>query len=242
MSSIRVLGILRIQVAIQGGGGSSQDALPIYQASLKLGRSRDNDIILQDPNVSSQHAKLTWGQGGWVVEDLDSRNGTYLRGQRLPPHRPSNLHPGDTVQIDAFAIQVQAADPNEPVPPRLGDGDKVSISTKRQPGLAVFAGGGVLKFPLDRDVMTLGRRSDCDVQLRDPLVSGQHARLERMGDTFRIVDLDSTNGLTYQGRRVAEHILADGDVLQMGGEDLHELRQLLLQGGQHRPRGVGGDH
>jgi ABC-type multidrug transport system ATPase subunit len=64
--------------------------------------------------------------------------------------------------------------------------------------------------------MTLGRRSDNDVQLHDPLVSGQHARLERLGDTFRIVDLDSTNGLTYQGRRVAEYVLADGDVLYIG--------------------------
>jgi ABC-type multidrug transport system ATPase subunit len=215
MSDTSVFGVLQAQVASGG-----QDELPIRQPVLKLGRGQTNDVILDAPNVSGQHAQLIWGREGWLVEDLGSTNGTLLNGQRLLPSRATPLQPGDVVQIDAFALRVRFLQPGETPPPVL-DG-KVHISPKPQPGLSAYVRGQVVKFPLDREAMTLGRSSDNDVQIADPLVSSQHARLERYGSTYRIVDLGSTNGLTLQGRRVPEHVLADGDVLYIG-------KQIALQ-------------
>ena len=80
MASQQLLGILQIQVS--GGGW---DELPLYRPTVSLGRSTANQVILQDPKVSSQHAELSLGREGWLVSDQNSSNGTFLDGQRLPP-------------------------------------------------------------------------------------------------------------------------------------------------------------
>ncbi len=211
MSAQSLLGILQIRVA-RGG----QDELPLYQPFLKLGRSKGNDVILADPNVSGEHSRLIWGQEGWLVEDLNSRNGTYVNGRRLVPGQATALRPGDVVQINGFALWIRPLQPGEEPPPRLSN--RVRISSVPQPGLAVYQGNQLLKFPLEKDVVTLGRRSDNDIQLPNLLVSGQHARLERRGATYCIMDLQSRNGLIYQGRRIDRHCLADGDVLYIGNQ------------------------
>jgi ABC transport system ATP-binding/permease protein len=209
MSDRGLLGILEVRIA-RGG----QDDLPLYQPVLKMGRAKSNDVILDDPNVSGQHARLTWGRDGWQVEDVGSTNGTVVNGQRLASRQGVGLRPGDVVQMGGFSMQIRALRPDESPPPRLGE--SVRIGSEPMPGLAVYLQNQVLKFPLDKNVITLGRGSDNDVQISDSLVSTHHARLERQGAAYRIVDLGSTNGLAYQGQRVPQHFLSDGDVLYIG--------------------------
>ncbi len=62
----------------------------------------------------------------------------------------------------------------------------------------------------------LGRSPDNDVILRDPATSGHHARLERRGDQFWIVDLGSTNGTFVNGESIQEKQLNEGDRLTIG--------------------------
>ncbi|MDQ2943181.1 MAG: FHA domain-containing protein, partial [Candidatus Dormibacteraeota bacterium] len=64
--------------------------------------------------------------------------------------------------------------------------------------------------------LRLGRSPDNDVILRDPATSGHHARLERRGDQFWIVDLGSTNGTLVNGEPVQEKELNDGDRVTIG--------------------------
>ncbi|MEJ2208363.1 MAG: FHA domain-containing protein [Anaerolineae bacterium] len=213
MSNQTLLGILQIQVA-GAGGAPARDELPLYRQTVTLGRSQDNDVILEDRKVSGQHAQLSLGREGWMMGDLGSSNGTYVDGQRLAPRRPVPLRPGSVVQIGDFQFQIRQPRPDEAPPPRLAD--KVSISPQPRPGLAVFVGGRLVKMPLEGQVLTLGRSPDNNLEIPDPLVSGHHARLEQRGQTYRIVDMGSTNGLSYQGQRVPEHTFADGDVLYIG--------------------------
>ncbi|MFN2225945.1 MAG: FHA domain-containing protein, partial [Anaerolineae bacterium] len=213
MSNQPLLGILQIQVT-GAGGAPARDELPLYRQTLTLGRSQDNDIILEDRKVSSQHAQLSLGRDGWMVGDLNSSNGTYVDGQQLAPRRPVPLGPGSVVQIGDFQFQLRQPAPDEAPPPQVGD--RVSISAQSRPGLAAYFGGRLVKMPLEGDVLTLGRSPDNNLEIPDSLVSGHHARLERRGQTYRIVDMGSTNGLTYQGQRVPEHTFADGDVIYIG--------------------------
>jgi pSer/pThr/pTyr-binding forkhead associated (FHA) protein len=67
----------------------------------------------------------------------------------------------------------------------------------------------------------LGRSPDNDVILRDPATSGHHARLERRGDQFWIVDLGSTNGTMVNGESVQEKQLSHGDRLTVGQNAVH---------------------
>jgi hypothetical protein len=61
-----------------------------------LGRSREADIVLQDPNVSRRHAELRRDEGGWQVVDLGSTNGIKVNGRRVD-NQP--LRPGDQITI-----------------------------------------------------------------------------------------------------------------------------------------------
>jgi pSer/pThr/pTyr-binding forkhead associated (FHA) protein len=61
----------------------------------------------------------------------------------------------------------------------------------------VFEDGDITHRVPVRDGLTLGRSSDNDVVLRDFSVSRHHARVEEGDETFRIVDLGSTNGIRF---------------------------------------------
>ena len=67
----------------------------------------------------------------------------------------------------------------------------------------------------------LGRSPDNDVILRDPATSGHHARLERRGEAFWVVDLGSTNGTFVNGESIQEKQLNHGDRLTVGQNSLH---------------------
>jgi FHA domain-containing protein len=61
-----------------------------------LGRSRECDVQLADPNVSRRHAELRRDDGGWSVVDLGSTNGIKLNGRRVDQ---AALEPGDRITL-----------------------------------------------------------------------------------------------------------------------------------------------
>ena len=76
---------------------------------------------------------------------------------------------------------------------------------------------GDRRYVLDGPRATIGRGKGCECVLRDPNVSRRHAELRRAesGD-WQIVDLDSTNGIKVNGRRVATSRLSPGDEVTVG--------------------------
>jgi hypothetical protein len=68
--------------------------------------------------------------------------------------------------------------------------------------------------------VVIGRSKECDIQVRDPNVSRQHAELRQEGTAFWIVDLDSTNGTEVNGRREKRAKLEDGDKITVGSTEL----------------------
>ena len=80
MSNQQLLGRLQIQ-----SSAGNWDTLPLYQSTFKLGRSKSNNIILDDTMVSSQHAQLSFTREGWLVWDLNSTNGTFVNDEQIPP-------------------------------------------------------------------------------------------------------------------------------------------------------------
>ena len=67
-------------------GGPEQGMTLLLGAKVAgLGRASDNDVIIQSPTVSRHHARVTETQYGFVLRDLDSTNGTYVNGRKIPP-------------------------------------------------------------------------------------------------------------------------------------------------------------
>ena len=85
-----------------------------------------------------------------------------------------------------------------------------------RPRLVVsWLGRTLVSCELDKDVISIGRLPDNDIVLAFDGVSRHHARLERQGAGYKIVDLNSTNGLIFQGQRIKEKPLADGDTFRI---------------------------
>lgn len=70
--------------------------------------------------------------------------------------------------------------------------------------------------PLSDQPVLLGRDHDCAVRLDADGVSRRHARLDAVGDGWRVTDLGSTNGTFVNGLRISSRTLADGDELRCG--------------------------
>ena len=65
--------------------------------ALVIGRGNDSDIVLPERQVSRHHLKILYHDGHYLLEDLDSKNGTFLNGQQI--HGTVPLQDGDEIQI-----------------------------------------------------------------------------------------------------------------------------------------------
>jgi diguanylate cyclase (GGDEF)-like protein len=123
----------------------------------------------------------------------------------------------------------------------LPDHDATVISTsgsiegtaRRVATLVVVRGPEIGRhYPLRRNRVILGRGDTADVLLRDKQISRLHAAIEglRIGDQalYRLLDLESTNHVFVNGERTENHVLVDGDKIQLGGQtvlkfELHDV-------------------
>jgi pSer/pThr/pTyr-binding forkhead associated (FHA) protein len=69
---------------------------------------------------------------------------------------------------------------------------------------------------LDKDVVSIGRSGKNDVVLEDKSISRSHAQIRKASDGFMAVDLDSHNGIYFQGNRIKERKLEVGDEINIG--------------------------
>lgn len=74
-----------------------------------LGADSSNDIVLADRYVSGRHACLRWDGASWMLEDLDSRNGTFIGHQRCQPHVPQYVQPGALIRFGDIAFKLVKA-------------------------------------------------------------------------------------------------------------------------------------
>ena len=70
---------------------------------LLVGRGAEADVVLENLTVSRRHAELLWRSGGWILHDLDSRNGTLVNGR---PASRAQIRPGDLVRFGDQALRV----------------------------------------------------------------------------------------------------------------------------------------
>jgi pSer/pThr/pTyr-binding forkhead associated (FHA) protein len=86
------------------------------RTSLSIGRSPDSDVLIPDIQVSRQHCEIEQTREGWVVRDMDSRNGTYVGGMSVGQFV---LDDGDEIRVGNATIKfcVGALPPTRPSDP-----------------------------------------------------------------------------------------------------------------------------
>jgi serine/threonine-protein kinase len=80
--------------------GRSHD---LNESSITVGRAPDNDMTLQDPSVSSHHARIDFHDGNYFLSDLDSSNGTYVNNNRV---KQSPLKDKDLIALGSCRLIV----------------------------------------------------------------------------------------------------------------------------------------
>lgn len=74
-----------------------------------------------------------------------------------------------------------------------------------------------VEVPLSEDdTLLIGRSENCGLQIRDPRVSGGHAKLYMQNGALRLCDINSTNGTFLNGHRIEDEPVQNGDVIQIG--------------------------
>ena len=92
-------------VLIAQSGPQAGQRWNIGEKALIIGRGAECDVVVPDRQVSREHARVQRTESAIWIEDLDSKNGTHINGQRLAPGDPRRLQDGDVIQV-ALAIQL----------------------------------------------------------------------------------------------------------------------------------------
>ena len=125
-------------------GSSPRRQWALQGAAIVIGRGDDCHVIIDDRQASRHHARITQTQDGYVLEDLGSKNGTFLNGQSLTV--PTVLKDGDEIGI-AFAVRLSFVDAGATAPllfkDELGPGIRMDTEAKR-----VWVAGQELDPPL----------------------------------------------------------------------------------------------
>jgi pSer/pThr/pTyr-binding forkhead associated (FHA) protein len=88
--------------------GSPDQPFSLLKESCLIGRSPSVEIPLADETVSAVHARV-WREGGrWWLEDLDSRNGTFLN--QIPVAKSAVLCSGDRIRVGRILLEFRAED------------------------------------------------------------------------------------------------------------------------------------
>lgn len=158
----------------------------VDEAELILGRGEECDVVIPDRQVSREHARIRLEGEGYVLEDLGSKNGTFVNGQRLS--EPHLLQDGDEIQI-AFCCKVAFVGAEATAPVILEEplrGLRLDPEGKR-----VWVGGRELVPPLSLAqyrLLALLYEEPGRVYSRDEIVGAVWPEDEREGISEQAID------------------------------------------------------
>jgi pSer/pThr/pTyr-binding forkhead associated (FHA) protein len=207
---------------------------------INIGRSKENDIVIDNIAVSRRHAQIERKGGtSYFLRDLNSANGTFLNGGQIDAN-DHELRDGDAIGIAKFALLIQgiARAPQETpkaIPKEDIDGTMIFDVPRRKPtpepeaaaepkafqwpALSAIKGSTKGKeFRITKETLTLGKGPNDDIPVEGWFVSSRHATINRRGDRFYIshtggaFSSTKVNGIAIKER----HILKNKDEIDIG--------------------------
>ncbi|MDE2858198.1 MAG: FHA domain-containing protein, partial [Chloroflexota bacterium] len=197
--------------------GAMREFLLHEGMSATIGRSASNDIHIGESHISRMHAVLTCRDGEFIIDDLDSANGTYVNGVRV--EGSSTLEIGDEIHL--FVSMLKLLDPR--ATPAKDALELVSMVANDRASLRIVKGpqrGQV--YALLKEEIYIGRstpNANWEITLQDPTVSRPHAFLVKDKHCWKLFDLGSANGTSVNRRPVIggkARELRDGDRVMFG--------------------------
>lgn len=202
----------RVPIVIDWEGGT---LLLKEGESALIGRDPNVDVHLPKSRISRHHLRISFTQSGWLAEDLDSSNGSFVLGKPFRECLLPTTHEISLGSLDGPKIRVAVI---ESATNEEFDGESTTF-TKREELSQVETS----VIQLDRRISLkprtrIGRDETNDLVLADDLiVSRFHAEIvSNSSGGFDVVDLKSANGTFVNGQPVKRTTLNVGDFLTIG--------------------------
>jgi hypothetical protein len=222
-------------------GRRTMQAYDFKQESIIVGRDDAADVLIDNPSVSRRHAEIRLAEDGWVVEDLGSSNGTFLRGAKIDG--PQSIGLGDEIGLGKFSIvfgkalgegeiPVQKPPPSAPAPPRPpamagGDGtmhinphevkELLKDADRKRRAHFVWESGDRrdTHYLAEAPAVLIGTDDLCDIRV--PKGPKHHVLITRTAEGCEIRYLAMFGSMTVRGRSTKRTRLRNGDVVEVGG-------------------------
>ncbi|MFW6052261.1 MAG: FHA domain-containing protein, partial [Myxococcota bacterium] len=215
--------------------GSDGAIHPLVEEQVDVGRAEGDILLEDDPYLSPRHARIRRRGDTFVLQDLDSTNGVYVRIRN-----PVDLNDGDMILIGQEVLRFDTLPDGElPLGPATVHGVMLfgTPDVPRVARLTQYTTEGVGRdvHYLYRDETVLGREIGDIVFTDDPFLSRRHASvtIDRANRRFVLRDLGSSNGTALRVR--GEHVLEDGDQFRMG-RHLFRFDRVRASGGRQPQR------
>ncbi len=197
---------------------------------LIIGRSKSASIRLMDKDISRVHCKIEPSQGAVVVTD-SSTNGTFVNGERISSKK---VLCGDRIAVGGWVLELKdAIDEGE------GQDGKTHLSCQEQTGVFTFdptkeevitseivlavkeADGTDYERSFAASKIIIGSGKSSDFSVTDQFASRCHARIESGPSGIYLIDLNSTNGTIFEGKKIELQKLGDVGYFTVGRTKIH---------------------
>jgi pSer/pThr/pTyr-binding forkhead associated (FHA) protein len=204
--------------------------LVLDKPTIKIGRTKDNDVIIDNLAVSRLHSLIEEDKGLYYIKDCDSLNGTVLNGKRIGR---AKLVEGDEVIIGKHKLVFRKQEGCvEPAGETIDQFDQTMVITSAPPvtkteppppeaaipSLIQKNKDGDQIYSLKRSPLTIGRDMMADIEITGLLVAKEHAEITEEDGTFILRHLHGLRKIKVSGKAVREHTLEDNDVFTIAGK------------------------
>ena len=213
----------KVQI-VSPSSGKREFTLPRDGAT--VGRAPDNDLRIDEKEVSRYHARFCCDPFKCSITDLGSANGTEVNGVKLAIKSSRELSEGDVITIGQVEIVLSREGASEEVYTGESEEETAHVAALPDvPRLFVTTSNWQRSFLLDREKTTIGRATDNDIVIPEGEISAYHSQVRLTNDVFELVDLESTNGVFIDGKRIVSKILSDGDLFKLGPKVTVEFKE-----------------
>ncbi len=197
---------------------------------ISIGRTSDNDIVLDNKAVSRKHAEIEFGDDSAIIIDNESLNGTFVNSRKISE---GILKESDQITIGKFNLiyhrdvpkDIKLSDLDGTMILRTKKQKKLLERDKQQKEIAAKAGCSILlgeentnvkRFYLDKPVITFGKSRYVNVKVKGLWVSKIQAKITKEKDGHILMNLGRRGKTKVNGEEILSYQLRNDDLIEVG--------------------------
>ncbi len=204
--------------------------------SLTIGRLDDNDIIIENLAVSGRHAKIDTVGEGYLLTDLQSKNGCFVNEKLVASHW---LNHGDKVSIGKHILEFafKSGEPRPPAPAtdqrdqtmvmdtgdyrdmlsKCGAADRLASAVGKPVGVLSYLAGGEGEFELTRKLVKIGKDANSDIRVSGLTIGQTAATISKRPNGYVLSYVAGLSKPKVNGKAVKQSVaLNEFDVIEIG--------------------------